>query len=324
MTPTRNGKIAHLPLTLRNELNHRLDDGIPGHELIAWLNADPEVQRLLAQYFRGRRITQQNLSEWRCGGYQDWVKLQETRHLTMELAKEPETVQTDINPRKITNAIATITATEFAHTAQRRLRECADTKERWKFVCEMTTQLSRLRRDNCRDIQDSLRQQYSERRPSEGRVPNSTSIPHLPDATAKNSRHPQPASAPHQTKNQVENPHFPSGTDPNRLQKNSRQFAMLPIIGLASKLPSSRWPTAECVPGFRHSSLGFRNFIRGIPSSITNPSINSLPPILSLTLDHPATMFLTKPASTLFPPTKNLVKNPQFPSGTAPNQTRKM
>ena len=93
MTPTRNGKIAHLPLTLRNELNHRLDNGIPGRELILWLNADPEVQRILAQYFRGRRITQQNLSEWRCGGYQDWVKLQETRYLTLQLAKEPENVR---------------------------------------------------------------------------------------------------------------------------------------------------------------------------------------------------------------------------------------
>jgi hypothetical protein len=103
-THTRNGKIAHFPLTLRNELNHRLHNGIPGRELILWLNADPEVQSILAQYFHGCRITQQNLSEWRGGGYQDWVKLQETRNLTLQLAQQSGTLAAGPSPQKITES----------------------------------------------------------------------------------------------------------------------------------------------------------------------------------------------------------------------------
>ena len=159
ITSTRNGKIAHLPLTLRDDLNHALDNGVPGHELLAWLNADPEAQRILAQYYPGRRITQQNLSEWRSGGYQDWVKLQETRHLTLQLAKESGISETEINPRKVINAMATITTAEFAHTSQRRLRECTTLDERWKHVCEMTDHLSRLRQADLRNRELSLRQE---------------------------------------------------------------------------------------------------------------------------------------------------------------------
>src|SRR5579863_2470038 len=70
-TTPRKGKIAHLPRNLRDELSQRIDNGTPGPQLLAWLNADPEVQAILAQYFGGRPITKQNLSEWRNGGYQD-------------------------------------------------------------------------------------------------------------------------------------------------------------------------------------------------------------------------------------------------------------
>jgi hypothetical protein len=38
-----------------------------------------------------------------------------------------------------------MTAAELSHTAQRRLRECTHTKERWTCICEINAQLSRLR-----------------------------------------------------------------------------------------------------------------------------------------------------------------------------------
>ncbi len=73
-TMTRKGKIARLPKVIREELNRRLDDGWLHIRLVAWLNGLPEVKEILDRQFGGRAITPQNLSVWKAGGYQDWVK----------------------------------------------------------------------------------------------------------------------------------------------------------------------------------------------------------------------------------------------------------
>ena len=69
---TRTGKIARLPKIIRDQLNQRLDDGEQGAPLVAWLNSLPEVQAVLTRDFEGKAIREQNLSEWRKGGYRDW------------------------------------------------------------------------------------------------------------------------------------------------------------------------------------------------------------------------------------------------------------
>jgi len=66
---TRKGKIARLPLALRTELNQRLAANEDGAALLAWLNAAPDVQAVLARDFAGEPITKQNLYEWRNGGF---------------------------------------------------------------------------------------------------------------------------------------------------------------------------------------------------------------------------------------------------------------
>jgi hypothetical protein len=74
---TRNGKIARLPKAVRDTLNRRLRDGGPGTRLVPWLNALPEVPPVLAAEFAGRPITENNLSEWKTGGYREWELHQE-------------------------------------------------------------------------------------------------------------------------------------------------------------------------------------------------------------------------------------------------------
>jgi hypothetical protein len=69
---TRTGKIARLPAPIRELLNHRLFNGHSGRVLVKWLNSLPEVQDVLRQFFDGRPISPQNLSEWKNGGYRDW------------------------------------------------------------------------------------------------------------------------------------------------------------------------------------------------------------------------------------------------------------
>ena len=74
---TRNGKIAHLPHSIRTQINQRLHDGETGVSLVEWLNSLPEVRAVLAANFHGRPISEQNISEWKAGGYEDWLEQQE-------------------------------------------------------------------------------------------------------------------------------------------------------------------------------------------------------------------------------------------------------
>jgi hypothetical protein len=73
---TRNGKIARLPLDLREQLNQRLRQGQKARQLIQWLNGLPEVQAVLAAEFKGQPIFEVNLSRWKSGGYRSWLEEQ--------------------------------------------------------------------------------------------------------------------------------------------------------------------------------------------------------------------------------------------------------
>lgn len=85
---TRRGKIARLPQVVREQLNCRLQDGGAGRDLVGWLNGLPEVRRVVATGFGGRAITVQNLSEWRKGGFRDWLGEQDTLAKAQDLAAE--------------------------------------------------------------------------------------------------------------------------------------------------------------------------------------------------------------------------------------------
>ena len=73
----RNGKIARLPRDIRAQLNTRLQDGAEGRQTLRWLNSLPEVRKILAQFFDGRPVNEQNLSDWRQGGYEEWLTHQD-------------------------------------------------------------------------------------------------------------------------------------------------------------------------------------------------------------------------------------------------------
>jgi hypothetical protein len=77
MPETRKGKIARLPHDLRTDLNRRLRDNQTAAEILPWLNGQAAVKSILAASFSGEPISDQNLSNWRAGGYQDWLKQQE-------------------------------------------------------------------------------------------------------------------------------------------------------------------------------------------------------------------------------------------------------
>ena len=74
-------------MAIREQLNHRLIDGESAARILPWLNALPETIKLLEEDFEGLRINDNNLSDWRLGGYQDWLKRRERLERTREMAQ---------------------------------------------------------------------------------------------------------------------------------------------------------------------------------------------------------------------------------------------
>jgi hypothetical protein len=93
MNITRTGKIARLPHAIRDRLNQRLQDGEKARSLVAWLNSSPEVQAILAADFGAKPIRPQNLSEWRHGGYRDWLHHQQALEFARSFTEEARELQ---------------------------------------------------------------------------------------------------------------------------------------------------------------------------------------------------------------------------------------
>lgn len=103
---SRPGKIARLPHTVRDTLNLRLHDGEQGPELLAWLNAEPAVQAVLAAHFNGQPINAQNLSEWRRGGYAVWCEQEQVLALAERLHEHQAELDAVLGEERLAECLA--------------------------------------------------------------------------------------------------------------------------------------------------------------------------------------------------------------------------
>ncbi len=143
---TRRGKIARLPLEVRQRLNVRLRDGEKGESALAWLNGLPEVRGILEREFGGAAINHVNLTAWRQGGYGDWLREQELQ----EAAKSLEEVAAEqggrTNEAEVNRGLAGILSVELARSAQMLLWKSGDKMERWNRLVRLLGELNTLRR----------------------------------------------------------------------------------------------------------------------------------------------------------------------------------
>ena len=98
---------------MREKLTRRLQDGEPGGPLLAWLNALPTVQAVLAREFSGSPVSKQNLCEWRAGGFAEWQARQETLAQARELAADADEI-TAATDGRLTDHLATVLAMRYA------------------------------------------------------------------------------------------------------------------------------------------------------------------------------------------------------------------
>jgi hypothetical protein len=140
---TRTGKIARLPRDIRDQLNRRLHDGEPGVRLIEWLNGLEPVRQILAQDFGGREISEQNLSEWKQGGYKEWLTQQELLACARELAADAETVIEEV-PGALSDHLATILTARYARLVSGQMDEAQRREARaLRALCQDIVELRR-------------------------------------------------------------------------------------------------------------------------------------------------------------------------------------
>jgi len=149
MNTTRNGKIARLPEALRRQLNHRLQDGELGPQLVAWLNALPEVQAVMQAEFAGHPVREQNLSEWRQGGYAEWLEQEEALETAGRIiGNVAEWTQTASGP--LTDKMALWTTTRCLVAARRLERAAPGDEKAWNRLRELCQTVAALRRGDHR------------------------------------------------------------------------------------------------------------------------------------------------------------------------------
>jgi len=86
----RTGKIARLPLAVREELNARLRENENGQSILTWLNALPVCQERIndgKSGWDGQPVSDANLSIWRSGGFADWLKDEDRIHKIERLSE---------------------------------------------------------------------------------------------------------------------------------------------------------------------------------------------------------------------------------------------
>jgi hypothetical protein len=147
-TMARNGKIAHLPRHLRNELNRRLDDGEPGSQVLEWLNGLEEVQVMLDDLFGGQLINEPNLTAWRQGGFLDWKRYQESCECVRSLSDEADQLAEEAGLMPLSDRVSSL-ASLFLGKLMRNLdaNSLEDPKGRQEFHALMKD-LTQVRRED--------------------------------------------------------------------------------------------------------------------------------------------------------------------------------
>lgn len=145
---TRKGKIARLPHSTRAILNAKLRNGVPGTKLVEWLNGLEIVQLVLKAEFEGRPINEQNLTEWKQGGYEDWLRQQETRQWVCELAEEAAELEQEAGDFSVADWLSSSLGVALGRYLQIVAAQAADDPKQRQALFELSREIGRLRRDD--------------------------------------------------------------------------------------------------------------------------------------------------------------------------------
>jgi hypothetical protein len=161
-TRTRVGKIARLPKWIREELNTRLENGEQGNTLLEWLNGSPEVKDVLAEQFDGSPISENNLSAWKQGGHQDWLKSAAACDLVRDLAERSRDLDEAARETPIGDELANVLAVELIQVVEMLLSQEGSVEERWSRLQQALQTVSRLRRDDHAAVKTAMKKRRAD------------------------------------------------------------------------------------------------------------------------------------------------------------------
>lgn len=145
---TRKGKIARLPRHIRDDLNQRLDNGEQGTLLVEWLNRLPEVNLVLKEAFDGRPISEQNLTEWKQGGFLEWQQCQQSREWVRSVADEADHVAEESGVMPLSDRLSSVATLALGKLMRELATEAvSDSTKRDDFL-RVFKELGRARRDD--------------------------------------------------------------------------------------------------------------------------------------------------------------------------------
>ncbi|SPE56636.1 hypothetical protein SBV1_2480019 [Verrucomicrobia bacterium] len=157
----RTGKIARLPRHIREDLNERLQQGKEGKSLLPWLNSLEATQDVLDLHFDGAPINAQNLSEWRQGGYREWLADQQRRDVLRHVADQAQGFEEAGEGARMSDRLSSVLVAELAVSIHALLGDGlkpaaegddpAATEKlelRWKRLQGLVKALTNLRRED--------------------------------------------------------------------------------------------------------------------------------------------------------------------------------
>jgi hypothetical protein len=161
MNRPHRGKIAQLPPAILEQLNRRLRNGEQGANLVKWLNSLPEVRAVINSDFAGVPVREQNLSEWRTGGFREWLVQSEALEAVTRILGNV----IELHPLSIglTDHVALWLTTRYLVAAQAVLDK--EGAIDWKMLREFCHDLVALRRGDhsrSRVTVEESRQRYRE------------------------------------------------------------------------------------------------------------------------------------------------------------------
>ncbi len=181
---TRVGKIARLSYDTREKLNLRLLNGEFGAPLIAWLNELPDTKEVVNDYFGGKPITKQNLSEWRHGGYEDWLRQWHRQDRFQQMTEQGEELEQDEGADMFEN-FSRIVLAEMVEDLN-SLHEITNRNERWKRLREISRDLARLQHsyNHSRKVLLSFAKWNSDASDDEPETPGKKNLKRVPEIDA--------------------------------------------------------------------------------------------------------------------------------------------
>src|SRR6266404_1408251 len=142
---TRKGKIARLPTDIREQINSRLENGEEGISILTWLNSLPEVQAVLAEVFDSRPVNEVNLSDWKQGGYRDWLVRQDALEFASDLQDKDSLGHKDLGQTSGATLVQWV-AIQYAAAAKAIVSSELDPKIKWARLRELCADVTHLHR----------------------------------------------------------------------------------------------------------------------------------------------------------------------------------